>query len=234
MVDDLKLNGNELNIYALLFSFWRNNGFYYGDMEYIAKRIGVYKSAKNNGVRTVFNNIHKLIDKEYINIETEEVNGNKTKYNYFINEDILKAIVKNTTDTIAKNTTANHCKNDNGTIVKNTINNKSNNKNTNNKNIYKAMPDKKDTINMYWYDYLLCIKELVKDYDEEADFKLLSKSEGIFRELMYKADRIPDLYNDLVRFTEDYISDLNAFNDDEYRTKVKIIDILENYKVELI
>ena len=61
MVDELKLSGNELNVYALLFNFTNNTPkkCFYGSQEYIGERIGASR-------RTVVNCIRSLREKGYI------------------------------------------------------------------------------------------------------------------------------------------------------------------------
>ena len=80
MIDDLKLKGSDLAVYALIFGFTiGQRGKFYGTLNYLAKRIGVDKD-------TAFNSINRLLAKSYnggsiIKKETEIING--TKYCYY-------------------------------------------------------------------------------------------------------------------------------------------------------
>lgn len=80
MVNDLKLKGSDLMVYALIFGFTiGKRGKFYGTLRYLANRVGVDKD-------TAFNAINRLLIKSYngggiIRKETEILNG--TKYCYY-------------------------------------------------------------------------------------------------------------------------------------------------------
>lgn len=68
MVDELKLDGSELLVYALIYSFTNAGSECYGTLEYIAKRVGASRT-------TVYRALKELAKKKYIIKRKEKKSG---------------------------------------------------------------------------------------------------------------------------------------------------------------
>lgn len=117
MVDDLKLKGNELIIYGIIYGFSKNNSSFEGSLNYLAGWIGSSK-------QTVINVIKSLMNKGLI--QRMGVNKNMRTYIYRAIDNKSNIL----TEESQKNTT---CKSKNFTdigqnIISNNIDNNINNK----------------------------------------------------------------------------------------------------------
>lgn len=80
----LKLNGNEAEAFALIYSFHQKDGFYGGSAKYISERLYIDLS-------TAKRLLNKLEKYEYI---TKEKGNYKTRSKYFINVKYIKSLVQ--------------------------------------------------------------------------------------------------------------------------------------------
>lgn len=77
-ITDLKLTGNELLIYSIIYGFCQNGGCYQGTRQYLTDFIG----AKSN--RTTDQALKNLIDKKLITKHTEKLSNNSVMISYEI------------------------------------------------------------------------------------------------------------------------------------------------------
>ena len=84
MINELKLSGNELNLYALIFGFSKDDNFYHGAMQYLADSIGVTK-------QSTLKLLKKLVEKNYI-FKFERGSKGHKNCDYKINSEIVKNI----------------------------------------------------------------------------------------------------------------------------------------------
>lgn len=79
----LKLNGNEAEAFALIYSFYQKEGFFGGSFKYISERLCIPK-------RTAHRILNKLEEKKYI---TKEKGDFKARNRYFINVEYITSLV---------------------------------------------------------------------------------------------------------------------------------------------
>ncbi len=72
MVDELKLGGTTLLVYALIYSFTNAGGDCYGSLDYIAERVGASRT-------TVYRALNELTEKNYI-IKQKAEKAGRVKY----------------------------------------------------------------------------------------------------------------------------------------------------------
>ena len=84
MINELKLSGNELNLYALIFGFSKDNNCYHGAMKYLADSIGATK-------QSTLKLLKKLVEKNYILKFESGAKGHKN-CDYKINPETIKNI----------------------------------------------------------------------------------------------------------------------------------------------
>lgn len=90
MVDDLVISANELNTFALIYSFNENKKSFNASLNYFQKRIGVTR-------KTLLKSLKSLCEKGYLLKVTSGINGNK-EVSYLVNishPDIYKNVEKN-------------------------------------------------------------------------------------------------------------------------------------------
>ena len=85
MINDLKLKGNELHLYAIIYGFCQSGGEYTGNRQYLADWLGLAK--KDN----VDKYLKSLIDKKLIekHITTRPDNTKQITYTIIQNDDTL-------------------------------------------------------------------------------------------------------------------------------------------------
>lgn len=172
MINNLKLKGNELILYAIIYGFSQDGeSEYYGSQRYIAKALGV-------SVPTVNKTIKKLLDKNLIK-NTSESHYKAVSVKKSLTEGVkesLTPVLKKVKQGVKESLTIG---------VKESL---TNNNNTNNKNNNKLTME---NFSLFWKDYpnkknkqkaLLCWKKLKPD--KELQKKIISalleqkKSEG--------------------------------------------------------
>jgi len=84
MINKLKLSGNELNLYALIFGFSKDNNRYHGAMKYLADSIGATK-------QSTLKLLKKLVEKNYI-LKFESGSKGHKNCDYKINPETVKNI----------------------------------------------------------------------------------------------------------------------------------------------
>lgn len=67
MINELKLNGNELLVYAIIHSFSQGGNYYTGTRQYIANFIGT------KSLKTISNVLNSLITKELLEKKEEKI-----------------------------------------------------------------------------------------------------------------------------------------------------------------
>ncbi|MBM6761469.1 DnaD domain protein [Megamonas hypermegale] len=79
----LKLNGNEAEAFALIYSFHQKEGFFGGSFKYISERLYI-------PMRTAHRILNKLEEKKYI---TKEKGDFKARNKYFVNMEYISSLV---------------------------------------------------------------------------------------------------------------------------------------------
>lgn len=89
MINELKLNGNELLVYAIIYSYSRNKlNTFYGSLDYLSRYT-------NSDIRTVIRSIKRLLDKNYIIKLTDHKGYNANQYMANLDLDCIKKMNSN-------------------------------------------------------------------------------------------------------------------------------------------
>lgn len=216
MINVLKLKGNELVLFSIIYGFSQdNNSEYKGSINYISNSLQISK-------RSAVNLINRLVDKNYI-IKIEDESGNRFKYNYDLINNLLGS-AKNAQEVVQKMHRGS-AKNAQTGSAKSAYNNILNNNNTNN-NINKKKLFRNSIYSNYEEvkKYMLSKKELIDKY-KGADLRYYIEAVEIWTDK-----------NDIKRTDKGWMSTIRGFMLSDIKKnelkKIKTVSSVKNSVIE--
>lgn len=208
MVNELKLKGNELLLYALIYGFSQTEGqVYNGGLQYLA-------DWTNSTKQGVIKNLKSLVEKGYIVKKEEKVNSVKfceyyvTKFNGVLNK-VEQGIKQSLTGGIKQSLPNNSNNNTNNNIIdikESNIKEKSKHKFGEYQRILLTDDEYSKLCNEYGEDYINDVIERIDEYVEQNNNKNKYKN---FYLVIKKAIR--DKWSILNGIEKDYYDDENFF-----------------------
>lgn len=160
MSTKLKLSGNELIIFALIYGFSQvENHSYHGSLQYICDWTNISK-------QSCISNLKKLVDKKFILKNEKEINGIKF-CEYSINLNSIQETLTPIKETLTNNI------DNNINLLDNKLSNKNENLESNNENIIQKELDKKakDKKKLEKIKNALLINQLLETFTDNSEIK---------------------------------------------------------------